>query len=120
MSERFLYRSPVPKVAEEVSRPLWSVMIPTYNCAQFLRETLASVLMQDLGPEVMQIEVVDDYSTQGDVEAIVQEMGQGRVGFYRQPENRGHVWNFQTCLERSQGRLIHLLHGDDGWLTDKS
>jgi GT2 family glycosyltransferase len=93
--------------------PLWSVMIPTYNCAAYLRETLASVLAQDPGPEIMQIEVVDDASTRDDPEAVVQELGRGRVGFFRQPENVGHVSNFNTCLERSHGRLIHLLHGDD-------
>lgn len=102
--------APIP---EGTSRPLWSVMIPTYNCAKYLRETLASVLAQDPGPDVMQIEVVDDHSTKDNPAAVVEELGKGRVGFYRQPENCGHIRNFQTCLERSQGTLIHLLHGDD-------
>lgn len=94
-------------------RPLWSVMIPTYNCANFLRETLASVLAQDPGPETMQIEVVDDASTCDDPEAVVRELGRGRVGFHRQPRNVGHAANFRTCLERSRGHIVHLLHGDD-------
>jgi glycosyltransferase involved in cell wall biosynthesis len=88
-------------------------MIPTYNCASYLRETLRSVLVQDAGPELMQIEVVDDCSTQDDPAAVVEEIGRGRVSFYRQPENVGHCRNFDTCLQRSRGRLIHLLHGDD-------
>jgi glycosyltransferase involved in cell wall biosynthesis len=88
-------------------------MIPTYNCAEYLRETLASVLAQDLGSDLMQIEVVDDCSTKDDPEAVVKELGLGRVGFYRQPHNVGHTKNFQTCLERSRGKLVHLLHGDD-------
>ena len=87
-------------------------MIPTYQCASYLRETLASVLSQDPGPERMQIEVVDDASTDGP-EAVVEELGGGRVAFYRQPRNVGHVANFNTCLERSRGQLVHLLHGDD-------
>jgi GT2 family glycosyltransferase len=95
------------------SRPLWSVMIPTYNCASYLRETLCSVLAQDPGPELMQIEVVDDFSTRDDPAAVVAEIGRGRVAFHRQPENVGHCRNFNTCLQRSRGRLIHLLHGDD-------
>lgn len=61
----------------------------------------------------MQIEVVDDHSMQDDPEAIVREMAGDRVSFYRQPRNVGHTKNFQTCLERSRGKLIHLLHGDD-------
>lgn len=88
-------------------------MIPTYNCAGFLRETLASVLAQDPGSDAMQIEVVDDASTRDDPEAVVQELGDGRVAFFRQPRNTGHVANFNTCIHRSRGRLVHILHGDD-------
>jgi glycosyltransferase involved in cell wall biosynthesis len=107
------YRDFLSPVPGSVARPLWSVMIPTYNCANYLRQTLASVLAQDLGPGMMQIEVVDDCSTRDDPEAVVNELGRGRVAFYRQPENGGHTANFRTCLDRSRGRLIHLLHGDD-------
>jgi cellulose synthase/poly-beta-1,6-N-acetylglucosamine synthase-like glycosyltransferase len=88
-------------------------MIPTYNCAAYLRQTLASVLAQDPGPERMQIEVVDDGSTLDDPEAVVREMGQARVSFFRQPQNVGHVANFNSCLRRARGELVHLLHGDD-------
>jgi Glycosyl transferase family 2 len=87
-------------------------MIPTHDCAHYLRETLASVLAQDPGPERMQIEVVDDASSDTP-EAVVEELGRGRVGFFRQPRNLGHVGNFNTCLERSRGQLVHVLHGDD-------
>src|SRR5882762_9895331 len=93
--------------------PLWSVLIPTYNCIEWLRQTLEGVLVQDPGPEKMQIEVVDDYSTDGDVGALVQEIGKGRIGFFRQEKNRGSLRNFETCLNRSKGYLVHLLHGDD-------
>jgi glycosyltransferase involved in cell wall biosynthesis len=87
-------------------------MIPTHDCAPYLRHTLASVLAQDPGPELMQIEVVDDASSDRP-EAVVEELGRGRVSLFRQPRNVGHVANFNTCLERSRGRLVHLLHGDD-------
>jgi glycosyltransferase involved in cell wall biosynthesis len=87
-------------------------MIPTHDCAPYLRPTLASVLSQDPGPELMQIEVVDDASSDRP-EAVVEELGGGRVGFFRQPHNVGHVANFNTCLARSRGQVVHLLHGDD-------
>jgi glycosyltransferase involved in cell wall biosynthesis len=102
--------APVP---EGIHRPLWSVMIPTYNCAQYLEQTLKTVLAQDLGPEQMQIEVVDDCSTQDDPEAVVSALGRGRVSFYRQPQNGGAIHNFNTCIERSTGQIVHILHGDD-------
>jgi glycosyltransferase involved in cell wall biosynthesis len=88
-------------------------MIPTYHCARYLREALAGVLAQDPGSDLMQIEVIDDHSTRDDPEAIVADVGRGRVNFYRQPRNVGHIENFRTCLERARGTLIHLLHGDD-------
>ena len=106
-------RADIPPVPAGGHRPLWSVMIPTYHCADLLRETLAGVLAQDPGPERMQIEVVDDFSTRDDPEAVVRELGGGRVAFHRQARNVGHVRNFETCLLRSRGELVHLLHGDD-------
>jgi glycosyltransferase involved in cell wall biosynthesis len=108
-----VYRARVLPVPDGTTRPLWSVMIPTYNCAKYLRETLASVLAQDPGPEHMQIEVVDDCSSKDDPEAVVREVGLGRVVFHRQRANVGHTRNFETCLQHSRGYLIHLLHGDD-------
>lgn len=104
---------PVAPVSAGEPRPLWSVMIPTFNCAAYLRETLASVLAQDPGPAVMQIEVVDDCSTKDDPAAVVREIGGGRVAFYRQPANGGAVANFNACIARSRGHLVHILHGDD-------
>lgn len=94
-------------------RPLWSIMIPTFNCAKYLRQTIQSVLAQDQGPMQMQIEVVDDCSTLDDPAAVVKEVGKGRVQFYRQTKNVGATHNFNTCIERSRGHLIHILHGDD-------
>ncbi len=105
-----------PRIAAlppNAARPRWSVMIPTYNCTPFLKDALWSVLAQGIGPAEMQIEVVDDASTDADVAAIVAELGAGRVQYYRQPANVGSLRNFETCLNRAQGHLVHLLHGDD-------
>lgn len=106
------YCTAIQPILDDGFRPVWSVMIPTYNCAKYLRETLTSVLAQDIGSDLMQIEVVDDASSDNPA-AIVNAIGQGRVSFYRQPKNVGHIENFQTCLARSRGKLVHLLHGDD-------
>ena len=113
MNQYHPYRANILPVSEETPRPVWSVMIPTYNCATYLRETLVSVLAQDLGSEVMQIEVIDDHSTKDDPEAVVRELAGDRISFYRQLKNVGYIRNFETCLQRSRGQLVHLLHGDD-------
>ncbi|WP_242922472.1 glycosyltransferase family 2 protein [Pontibacter liquoris] len=94
-------------------RPLWSVMIPVYNCSEYLPETLESVLQQALARPDMQIEVVDDASSDADVAALVSRIGQGRITYFRQPRNVGSLRNFEACLNRARGKLVHLLHGDD-------
>ena len=88
-------------------------MIPTYNCLNYLQETLECVLAQAPGPEEMQIMVVDDCSTDGDVEALVKRVGQSRVKYFRQAQNVGSLRNFETCLNQATGEWVHLLHGDD-------
>ncbi len=94
-------------------RPFWSVMIPTYNCNVYLEKTLKSVLAQDPGPEIMQIEVIDDFSPDDDPQTVVNDLGHGRVHYYRQPKNVGAPSNFTTCVRRATGRWVHILHGDD-------
>ena len=102
--------APLPSGCE---RTLWSVMIPTYNCTSFLEKTLESVLSQAPDASLMQIEVIDDFSTDGDVEHVVKEVGKGRVGFFKQPQNSGSLRNFETCINRAVGERVHILHGDD-------
>lgn len=107
----------IEKNSIAVGRPLISVMIPSYNCAEFLPTALMSVLDQDMGQELMQIEVVDDCSSE-DLEEVVNRIGKDRVKYFRQPVNLGHVGNFNTCLRRASGTFIHQLHGDDYVLPD--
>jgi len=103
----------VEAVDPSVPRPRISVMIPTHNCADYLRACLQSVLRQDPGPALMQIEVLDDCSTLDDPEAVVRELGGDRVVFTRQERNVGAVANFNDCIRRARGELVHILHGDD-------
>jgi glycosyltransferase involved in cell wall biosynthesis len=98
---------------DDTARPLISVMIPAYNCFAYLKSAMESVLEQDPGPEKMQIEVVDDCSTDGNVEALVHEAGKGRISFFRQETNKGSLRNFETCINRARGHWVHILHGDD-------
>ena len=102
---------PVPDLVE---RPFWSVMIPTFNAnKKYLVEALESVLAQDPGPTHMQIEVVDDGTTAFDLEAVVNEVGKGRIAFYRQPRHLGLAANWNACIQRARGLWVHILHQDD-------
>lgn len=110
MQANFIKLQPIDM---DAVRPFWSVIIPTYNCANYLKETLESVLQQDPGENHMEIIVVDDHSTKDHPETVVQELGKGRVQFIQQKENVGKVKNYETGLQASKGTYIHLLHGDD-------
>jgi glycosyltransferase involved in cell wall biosynthesis len=87
-------------------------MIPSYEAERYLPDALASVLAQDPGEELMQIEVVDDGSAT-DPTPLVRRLCGDRVSVHRHPLNRGHVATFNTCIERSAGEFVHLLHADD-------
>lgn len=99
-----------------VDRPFWSVMIPIYNRIDYLGKTLKSVLEQDPGVAQMHIEVVDNCSENQNIKKMVQDIGKGRVEFYQQPENVGMINNWNTCLQRSRGHWVHVLHDDDNVL----
>jgi glycosyltransferase involved in cell wall biosynthesis len=114
MEERIPQYPPmIAPIEGGIARPRWSVMIPAYNCINYLPFALRSVLEQDLGEDKMQIEVVDDCSTDGDVKSLVEEIGKGRIRYFRQQINKGSLRNFETCINRAQGELVHMLHGDD-------
>ena len=55
-------------------QPLWSVMIKNYNCTNYLRKTLASVLALD-----SRLEVVDRYSTKDSSEVVVKDIAGDRT-----------------------------------------
>jgi len=87
-------------------------MIASYDDERYLGEALRSVLAQDPGPELMQIEVVDDASN-SDPTPLVRALCGERVAVHRMPANKGHVSTLNTCVERARGAYVHLLHADD-------
>ena len=103
---------PIPKDGKP--RPFWSVMIPAYNPGKdYLEQSLRSVLAQDAGPTQMQIEVVDDCSTEVNVAALVREIAGDRVEVTKTPGNLGLAGCWNMCIERSRGEWVHILHQDD-------
>lgn len=86
-------------------------MIPTYNCADQVGETLHSVLRQARPADEMEIVIVDDASTDA-IEQVAAHYGD-RVRLHRQPHNLGVPDNLTEALRLSRGHIVHLLHGDD-------
>ncbi|MDF5731538.1 MAG: glycosyltransferase family 2 protein [Rhizonema sp. PD38] len=111
----------IDPVPEGIYRPFWSVLITTYKRTKYLSQAIKSVLDQGLEPDEMQIEVVDDCSPEENIEAIeaiVREVGQGKVSLYRQPKNVGIYANWNTCVARARGHWVHILSDDDLVMPD--
>jgi glycosyltransferase involved in cell wall biosynthesis len=92
--------------------PFFSVVIPVYNRAHLIKETLQSVLAQS--EQDFEIVVVDDGS-QDDPETAVKELNDPRIVFLRQ-ENRGGGAARNTGIDRAKGRYIAFLDSDDRFL----
>ncbi|NJK97904.1 MAG: glycosyltransferase family 2 protein [Bacteroidales bacterium] len=101
------------KIKPVENKFLWSVIIPTRNCANFLKTTIQSILCQYPGSEKMEIIVVDDCSDKDNPQEIVDTFGEGKVKFIKQETNVGKSINYGTGLNLSSGKYIHILHGDD-------
>jgi len=94
--------------------PRVSVVIPSYNCARFLRETLESVFAQTC-PDV-EIIVVDDGSTDGSKELL--ERFADRVRVIHQ-ENQGVSAARNRGIRESRGEFVAFLDADDLWHPEK-
>lgn len=96
------------------NRPRFSVMIPTFNPEKrYLAQALRSVIDQDPGASVMQIEVVDDNSTNCDIAQLIAEICGDRVSVSRTVTNMGLAGCWNTCIDRARGEWVHILHQDD-------
>ena len=82
-------------------------------CRNTLGETLRSVLDQELGPNEMQIEVVDDSSDRDDPEAIVCDVGGGTGPVLPTAGECRACQELRDVLAAFRGHYVHLLHGDD-------
>lgn len=91
-----------------------SVVIPTYNYAQFVSEAIDSVLAQTF-PNV-EIIVVDDGSTDNTKEVL---SGYGAKIKYIFQKNKGVSAARNFGVRNSTGDLIAFLDADDTWFPDK-
>lgn len=92
-----------------------SVIIPTYNRKDYLKEALDSVLWQSF--KDFEIIVIDDGSNDGTSELIQEEFGSS-IRYYWQ-DNQGESAARNRGLEIAQGEYIAFLDSDDRWLKEK-
>lgn len=95
--------------------PLVSVVMPLYNSASTVRESLESILAQTYSN--LEILIVDDGSTDGGL-AICRSYNDPRIRILQQ-QNRGLAGARNTGIRSSSGAIVAFLDSDDLWLPEK-
>ena len=98
------------------SRPLVSVIIPTYNYGRFIREAVDSVVNSDFPADEVEVIVVDDGSTD---DTVLKVRPYGDRVRYLWQRNRGKAHATGVGIARARGRYLFNLDADDLFLPEK-
>lgn len=97
---------------------LVSIIMPTWNCAEFICESIQSVLAQTY--ENWELLIQDDSSTDGTKEAVKPFVeADSRIKYACNSQNSGAAVTRNNALRRAKGHWIAFLDSDDLWLEKK-
>jgi glycosyltransferase involved in cell wall biosynthesis len=103
---------------DAATQPLISVVMATYNGAEYLSEQLESLLSQTY-PN-MEIVICDDASTDGTSLLLASYAAiHSNIRVYHNKENLGYIRNFERAITLSSGSLVALCDQDDYWFPEK-
>lgn len=94
-----------------MTTPLVSVVVPAYNNAQTLGETMASILDQEI--DELEVVVADHASTDGTREVMARFAGDPRVTLLDTPAGGGAGRNWNRVTDAATGGYLKLVCGDD-------
>ncbi len=99
---------------------LISVIVPVYNAARFIEETMDSVAAQTYSR--WELLLVEDGSSDKTVEVIedyIRKNDEQRIRLICLPENQGAARARNRGLHEASGRYIAYLDADDLWMPEK-
>jgi glycosyltransferase involved in cell wall biosynthesis len=99
----------IKEAENSMSRPLVSILIPTFNRRRYLAQALASALRQTY-PNIEVIVINDGGEGIGD---IVQSFADDRIVFIDRKQNRGKAYSLNEALTLARGKYITYLDDDD-------
>ena len=93
-----------------------SIITPTYNCGNYIRKTLTSILEQSF--KDFEVLVIDDCSSDDTVK-VIREFKDPRIKLLINDTNNGAAFCRNRALKEAKGEYIAFLDGDDLWLPNK-
>lgn len=94
-----------------------SVIMPAYNVAEFISDSITSVLNQSL--TCWELIIVDDNSTDDTVDRISPYLDDPRIKLFVNKRNLGGAGSRNVAIKHAKGRYIAFLDSDDLWSKDK-
>lgn len=103
---------------KETYEDLVSIIMPAYNCSDYIRETLESVLAQTY--KNWELIIVDDCSTDNTAEIIKEYQERDtRIKYYKLSKNSGAAIARNKAIDVSKGKYMAFLDSDDIWFSEK-
>lgn len=95
-----------------------SIITANYNCEQFIKQTIDSVLAQTY--KDWEMIIVDDVSSDKSIEMIENYQREDtRIKLIKLEKNTGPAGARNRAIEEANGRYIAFLDSDDYWHKDK-
>lgn len=90
--------------------PIVTVLLPTYNCEAYVRESIQSILDQTF-PD-FELVIIDDASTDGTVQ-IIKEFDDPRICLIQKEKNTGYTDSLNHGIDIAKGVYIARMDADD-------
>lgn len=95
---------------------LVSIIMPSYNTAPYIKETIQSVLNQTY--QNWELIIVDDCSTDN-TDEVVASIQDERIRYLKNEKNSGAAVSRNRALREAKGKWIAFLDSDDLWMPEK-